>query len=483
MKRIGTSKAGSVIEKAESAILRHGMAEKGDTLVVAVSGGPDSVCLLDVLYRLKEGLGISLVIAHFNHLLRPGEDEEETCFMHTLSRQYGIPLEKEDWKEGIRQGKGSKEEQARKARYAFLEGVKTRYAARRIAVAHNLNDQAETVLMRLLRGSGPMGLSGMSPIREGVIIRPLLDVKRDEIIAYLESRDLKYMIDSSNRYPVYLRNRIRLEVIPVLERVQPGVINALTRLAGIMREDESYLDKEALSLFDGLKRQKKNGTIELDITVLNHIHPALRGRIFRHAVSAVKGDLLGIGEVHISALKDLIADADPSASASLPGGIIVRRQYDSVIFEKKGEGASSIRELIIPGPGRYDMQYPPLVIRVEECEGAGINLSGSSHLEAYLDADLITYPIKLRGVRPGDRFMPLGMDQPKKLKEFFIDRKIPRMKRPLVPILACGEEILWICGMRLDNRFRITEKTKRIMKVSLFGESAVIASNSAPVKA
>jgi len=257
MKKDGKSKAGSVIEKAQSAILRHGMIEKGDIVVVAVSGGPDSVCLLDVLYRLKDSLGISLVIAHFNHLLRSGEDEEETRFMQSLSKLYDIPLETDEWREGPQPGGGSKEEQARKARYAFLEGVRERCGARRIAVAHNLNDQAETVLMRLLRGSGPMGLSAMSPVREDIIIRPFLAVKRDEIISYLQSGGLKYMIDSSNNSNIYLRNRIRLEVIPALEKVQPSVINSLTRLAGIMRQDEAYLAKEASGLFGDLRERKE----------------------------------------------------------------------------------------------------------------------------------------------------------------------------------------------------------------------------------
>jgi len=470
MKKDGKSKAGSVIEKAQSAILRHGMIEKGDIVVVAVSGGPDSVCLLDVLYRLKDSLGISLVIAHFNHLLRSGEDEEETRFMQSLSKLYDIPLETDEWREGPQPSGGSKEEQARKARYAFLEGVRERCGARRIAVAHNLNDQAETVLMRLLRGSGPMGLSAMSPVREDIIIRPFLAVKRDEIISYLQSGGLKYMIDSSNNSNIYLRNRIRLEVIPALEKVQPSVINSLTRLAGIMRQDEAYLAKEASGLFGELKREEREGAIALDITALNSLHPALRGRVLRYAVIAVKGDLFRVGEVHIRALETLIANLSPSASVRLPDGITVRRQYDLVLFEKKGARPSVLKELVIPGPGRYHMQYPPQIINVEEFKGVSSNPSAATPHEAYLDAGLIKYPLKVRGVRPGDRFIPMGMDQPKKLKEFFIDRKVPRMERPFVPILTCRGEIVWICGMRPDNRFRITEKTMKIIRVSLSSE-------------
>ncbi len=470
MKRAGTSKERSVMDKAESAILREGMIDKGDAVVVAVSGGPDSVCLFDVLYRLKDGLEINLVIAHFNHLLRPGEDEEETRFMQSMAREYDIPLETDEWREGPQPGGGSKEEQARKARYAFLESIRKRYAARRIAVGHNLNDQAETVLMRLLRGSGPMGLSGMHPIREGIVIRPLLNIKRDEIIAYLQSVGLRYMIDSSNRSQLYLRNRIRLEVIPALNHVQPGVISALSRLAGIMREDESYLAGEALRLFKWLKKEKKDGAIELKTKDFDSIHPAIRGRLFRHAVAAVKGDLLRIGAIHIRALENLLADAGPSAYVRLPDGIIVRRQYDLIVFERKGEGPSRLTEILIPGPGRYKMQNPPRVIVVEEFEGVAFDGNRAEPSEAYLDAGLITYPLKVRAFRPGDRFIPMGMDQPKKLKEFFIDRKVPRMERPFVPILTCGGEIVWICGMRPDNRFRITEKTIKIIRVCLSSE-------------
>ncbi|RJR21807.1 MAG: tRNA lysidine(34) synthetase TilS [Desulfobacteraceae bacterium] len=455
-----------LINKAERAIQRHRMVKKGDTVIVAVSGGPDSVCLLDVLVSLSQVLEIKLVISHFNHLLRPGEDEEETRFVKWLSEKYGIPCHMEEWTEGVGHGMGSLEDQARKARYEFFERTCKKRGGATIAVGHNMNDQAETVLMRLLRGAGPQGLAGIDPVRDDHIIRPLLEIKREEILMYLKAKDLPYMIDSSNRSPLYLRNRLRLELMPALEQIQPQLVSSLARLAGIVREDEKYLSGEAAVFFKKMRKDIPGGGSIFDVGDLGPLHPSVRGRLIRHAIKFLKGDLLRIGTVHIEAIERLIAGIKPNAVLRLPEGITVRREYACLIVERCPGKPSTLPDLIINGPGRYLIENPPKEIIVEETKGPLPQGWNSSLWVAHLDAELVQFPLNLRSFRPGDRFFPLGMDRSKKLKEFFIDCKVPRSQRALVPILACGNRIAWVCGMRIDNRFRLTNRTRNILKIS-----------------
>jgi tRNA(Ile)-lysidine synthase len=199
------------IKKVKRTISRHQMLTPGDLCIVAVSGGADSVCLLDILYGLKEDLGIKLVVAHFNHGLREGEDEEETQFVQDLAFFMDLPFETEKASFLVDEAPGSVEEKARDARYAFMENVRKSLSGQKIALGHHLNDQAETILMRFLRGSGPSGLAGIPPFREKTIVRPLIEIKQDEIESYLKARDLTWIIDSSNLQTDYLRNKIRLD--------------------------------------------------------------------------------------------------------------------------------------------------------------------------------------------------------------------------------------------------------------------------------
>jgi len=230
------------MHKVRKTIDAHEMLKVGDKVVVAVSGGPDSVCLLDVLEKLAPEYKIRLIVAHFDHTLRPHEDEEETEFVRQLARQYGIEFHTAKASETIHSSKGSLEERARKQRYAFLEQVRAKTNANKIALGHQLNDQAETVILRLLRGSGMQGLAGILPVRDRVFIRPLLSVSRQEIIRYLAHRGLKWVDDSSNLSTDPLRNRIRLELIPLLQSYQPRIVEILARTADTLQLDNSFLE-------------------------------------------------------------------------------------------------------------------------------------------------------------------------------------------------------------------------------------------------
>lgn len=460
-------KAAQVLERVSGAIDAHAMIGKGETVVVALSGGPDSVCLLDVLSRLAPGLGASLVIAHYNHCLRPSEDDSESAFVQELSLAYGLPLETGRWEEGPVAGLGSREDQARKARYAFLHEVMHRRKAHKIAVAHNLNDQAETLLLRLMRGSGPQGLSAMRPAGPGFLIRPLLDVSRVEILAYLEERDLRYMVDSSNESTQYLRNKIRLRLVPLLEEIQPAAVSVLSRVASIMREDEEFLSCQADEHFERAAKRVSPASLSLSLKALLTMHPALAKRVLRKGIMAVKGDLAAVATTHLDAIMKLAEGADPSGEICLPHGIRIRREYERLCLEREEWERCEVTPLLIEGPGVYTLDFPPAQVSVEEMAFSQRAFSTPSCLEAFLDGDKIAYPIKIRAVLPGDRFVPMGMSRPKKLKDFFIDCKVPRRKRRCVPIFESAGSIVWIGGMRVDGRFKAAEGTKRLLRISL----------------
>ena len=257
------------------------MTRPGHRIIVAVSGGPDSVCLLDVLQKLHDEMGLQLVVAHFNHGLRPEADDDETRFVESVAESYGLPFFVKRADISLRAHHGSLEEAARTARYRFLEEVRERSSAQEVAVGHNLDDQAETVIMRLLRGSGPSGLGGIPPTRDGRIIRPLIEVTRKEIEAYLDCRALKYTVDSSNLDTRFLRNKIRLELMPALQSYQPNIRKILGQTAEILRQDEEWLNEEARKWVDTTGLDKGSGDYRVPIEAFNALPPPLKNRVTR----------------------------------------------------------------------------------------------------------------------------------------------------------------------------------------------------------
>jgi tRNA(Ile)-lysidine synthase len=455
------------INKVRRTILRHQMLNPGDLCIVAVSGGPDSVCLLDILNELRAVLGIKLVVAHFDHGLREGEDDAETRFVQDLASSMNLPFESEKATSLMDGASGSMEEKARDARYLFLESLREGLSAQRIALGHHLNDQAETILMRLLRGSGPSGLAGIPPVREKTIIRPLIEIKREEIESYLKARSLAYVVDSSNLRTDYLRNRIRLKLLPSLLEYQPRLIEHLGRLADILRNEDTYMEGRAE---DWVEREADLGaTGEVSIPVSSFLslpHPT-RNRVIRQILRKVGKGLRRIDSHHIESVAEVGKSKNPHSSLNLPNGLMVKRSYDRMIFRIVGEQESKGFHYLLDGTGTFYIEEIGKTIGLVELESnADLSMDGDEG-NAYLDAEKLQFPLILRNFRPGDRFVPLGMTGHKKIKDFFIDHKIPIESRPLVPLLVSGDKPVWICGYRIDDRYKVTPKTKRVLAVSL----------------
>jgi tRNA(Ile)-lysidine synthase len=465
--RFAMYSANKTLQKVRTTISRYEMIQPRDLVVVGVSGGPDSVCLLHILQRLKKELGAALLVAHFDHGLRPGEDDAETRFVSSLAESMNLPFETEKAKSSLRQKTGSVEEAARNARYFFLEKVRVKHRAQKIALGHNLNDQAETIIMRLLRGSGPSGLTGIPPCRDGTIIRPLIEMERLEIDRYLKAGKLAHVTDSSNLKADYLRNKIRLELMPLLERHQPQLTHLLGQTADILREEGAYLERIGEAWLSEEGELEPDNSFRIPISSFLKLSIALRRRVIRQLIGKVKQDLRRITWGHVESIQKLAQGEKPQASVHLPGGVNVKRTYDHLIF-CAGQGPKPRPFCYtLRGPGVYRIKEIGRRISIAEVKnrkGLGI---GESPNTAFLDADKVRYPLRVGNFSPGDRFVPLGMKGHKKIKDFFVDRKVPAAERYTTPIVFSEDTPVWICGYRMDERFKVTLETKKILKITL----------------
>jgi tRNA(Ile)-lysidine synthase len=455
-------------EKSVLATIReYDMIRSGDTVIVAVSGGPDSVCLLQILLRLRENLKINVMMAHLDHGLRPGEDEREAEFVETLAKELGITYACERSTQ-LANARGScLEEKAREIRYGFFEGVLNTFKAQRIALGHNKNDQAETVIMNMLRGSGSAGLSGMPPIRDKRYIRPLIGITREEILSYIREKGLVYMTDSSNLDKQYLRNRIRLELMPILLTYQPKLIDHLEVLAFLCREEDFFMDREAERWLQEMVRLTSGQSFDISIEALKGIPVALQYRVIRAAIQRVKGNLRRINFGHIRTIIDLMKNPRAQLRTDLPEHLVVKKVYTKLRFCVGEEMYSAAFSYPIASPGRYYIDSIKSTITCEEISRADFSGRSPSDWQCFLDLETLRWPFIIRNYMPGDRFMPLGLRGFKKLKDLFIDKKIAHEQRKSIPILESNGDIAWVGGIRIDHRYRVREDTKRILRCKI----------------
>jgi tRNA(Ile)-lysidine synthase len=416
---------------------------------------------------MQDDFSIGLVAAHFDHGLRPQEDEAETEFVRRLARSMDLPFECAKWVTSANRKGASLEERARDARYAFLEDIRIKHRARKIALGHTLDDQAETVLMRLLRGTGPSGLAGIPPMRNNTFIRPLLDLKKEDILSYLSLRKLSHVLDSSNLQTEFLRNKIRLEWMPRLLKMQPRLLEHLGHLARVLREENRYMDHQAEAWVDQAMAMPSEKEIAIPVPPFLALPVALRNRVIRCILGKVKKDLRGLDQGHIQAVYDLAASEKPQGRLSLPRGLMVERAYDTLLVTRMPPGENTTFHYVLEGPGKTCIPEIGRSITISLLQEKPGDITDASPETAYLDGDKIHFPLILRNFEPGDRFVPLGMQGHRKVKDFFIDLKIPSGDRAATPILFHEKRPVWICGLRIDDRFKVTPGTKRILKATL----------------
>ena len=453
----------SLPRRVEQILRDHGLSH-GDTIIVALSGGADSCALLDILADLKD-LSLRLIVAHLNHSLRGAESDTDEEFCRDRAHHYGLPFESRriDVGEIARTEGTNLEDAGRQARHRFLEGIRKQYHAAAIALAHHADDQAETVLMRLLRGSGTTGLSGMS-FRNGTRIRPLLDSTRLEIETYLAERQLCHREDLSNNDVTFLRNRIRHELLPLLETYNPSIRTTLTTTASLLSDDDAVLGDLAAELASRACRFTAE-SVTCDLAIVLHEPAALQRRLFRHALEQLHGNLKHFGFRHVQAIEQLIHSPRPNASLDLPVGTHARRSYDRLYLERlpaEPLGLIHGEVMTIAAPGVYQFPW-----------GGNLTLSLQSDLPdtanftsdtAWFDLERVPFPWHARTFRDGDRMTPLGMTGSKKVKDIFIDAKVPRSQRAKIPLIFSTSNLIWVCGLRTSCHSRINTPSSGIIK-------------------
>lgn len=445
-------------------IKKYKMLNSGDKVLIGVSGGPDSICLLHLLWRVKDELNIEIAVAHLDHMFRGYEAQQDAIFVKRLCEEMDVEFftERIDVPKYIENTGYSPEDAARRIRYKFFEKVKSNIGATKIALGHNRNDHEETVLMNILRGSGLEGLIGIEPVR-GCYIRPILEFSRDEIEQYITEQEIGYRIDRTNLTSEYFRNKLRLELIPLIKNEYcPHFGSSLRRLSEIAKTDISFIENEVEKVWKDVVTQENNKII-FDLNKFLPLHEAIKRRIVRKAVELLSDDLKDFEYKHTLMVVDFIKNAASGSNLDLPKNLIGEKRYNKFALVKGPHRPSVNYCYDLSVPGKVYINEVGLTIE------AALKIRDSNYqikadpLIAQLDYDKIIGNLVIRNRKPGDRFFPLGFAHEKKLKDFFSDEKIPKEKRDQIPLVINNNQIVWIAGMRIDDRFKITDHTKNIL--------------------
>lgn len=458
-----------LVWKLEKAIEQDKLFEPGDRIVVAVSGGPDSTALLQLLFLLSGKWGWTLTAAHANHGFRPEESEREAEFIRNFAEERNIPFayEKLDVPAYLRNRGGNPQDAARELRYRFLLRAAAERGAGRIALAHHADDQAETVLMRLLRGTGISGLSGIPAVRTEQnlkLVRPMLRMNKNEILEDLERHGVGYCTDSSNLSMKYTRNKIRLEALPYLSRFNPSIVEALNRLGELASADDDYLEQEAACAVERIAVPIADGYRFGRLAFLE-LHPALQRRFVKLILNYLSPvtdsqDFTAVERVRGS----LRHSAKPNAELPVAGTVRLIREYDDILLVRSTRDPEQAPYAYTLDGMAGELWIPEASCRLEyRTVGSGEAGLGSPHL-ALFDAEALRFPLTVRNRRDGDRMRVDGLNGSKKAKDIFIDEKVPAALRERMPILTDAEGmLLWIPGVRRSGLAKVADTTRHVL--------------------
>lgn len=444
----------------------------GKKLVIAVSGGPDSVCLLHILYGLVPSPEQYLHVAHLDHQLRGEESRLDAAYVAALAGGMGLActIEQADVRSYQTRFKLSLEEAARQVRYQFLSGVAGQEGTPFIVTGHTRNDQIETILLHLIRGSGTRGLIGLKPLTPRTIddnrvtlVRPMLAVSRQQTLDYCRQHGLRPRVDSTNLSLSPLRNRVRMQLVPLLESYNPSVAEALLRVSTLAADEMEYMSDQVCLAYSVVVR-RRGEALELDRSGMNSLHKAVKRHLLRYCIREAAGDLKDIEDSHIEAMLALL-DKPAGRHIDLPYALVFVSGYDSFWLG---------REEAIPCPYPVlDAEYVlslPGVTRIPgwEVRAQIIQYAGACHvpgISACFDPDRVGQQLSVRAWRSGDRFQPLGMDREKKVGRFMLDARVPRRWRSRIPLVLSGGRIIWLVGYRIDERFKVTHPAAAVLNL------------------
>lgn len=460
-------------DKVFHTVGKYGLIEKDDNIILGLSGGPDSMALLHILMWIKDKISFKLIIAHVNHGVRGDEALKDEIFVKGVAQELFLPYFsiKVDMI-GLAQREGiSPEEAGRKLRYGFFREIIKKEGRGKIAVAHNKKDQAETLIMRIMRGTGIDGLKGMD-FQTDDIIRPILDIDRWEIENYIREKDIDTVLDKTNLETVYTRNRVRLELIPYIEEnFNPNIIDTLFRLSENASLDSKFLQEYTEDRYNDIIKKTDKNSIYLIEDRFRNQDIAIKRRIIRKAILELTSSLQGIEDVHISNIIELFKRKETGKMINLPNCVVAKVVYENLVIEKleykEIQANSKKKSSYSLKIGNNIIDEYGIDIELEEINKNLIDFKNKSKNIRYFDYSKIVGSLSIRSRQNGDRFNPFGMRGSKKLKDYFIDEKIPRDLRDQIPLLIDEKNILWVIGYRTSEISKLDTSTKKVLKVHI----------------
>lgn len=472
-----------VFDSVAGYIAKHELLKKGERVVVGVSGGADSLCLLDCLTRW----GAKPVVAHLDHQLRP-ESGADAAYVRQVADNYGQPFELHQASLSSNDS-GSLEERARLERYTFLADVADKHGIETLAVGHTYDDQIETILMHFLRGAGPSGLRGMLPETAmddwvGIpgsqslkIIRPLLNIRHERALAYCAQAELEPRFDRTNLDQTFFRNRIRHQLLPLLEEYNPRIRPVLYRLGEIMRAEVELARDQIDHWWGEVVTDLLDGGLVLRGKPYSKLQLSIQRGLARRAVHALRPELRDVGFDHVEQIVQFILDPSRTASKSVIGDLMLCDYGEDVVLAFSGslppvpDYPQLIGDLILdcPSSGVVELAYgwALSIAEQESSEEIGLFDKGGDGWDVYIDHKCSSAPLVIRGRQPGDRIQPLGMQGSVKVSDLMINQKIPRLARQYWPLLVSGDDVLWVPGLHFAHAYRITESTGKVLHLSV----------------
>jgi tRNA(Ile)-lysidine synthase len=458
-------RGGDLEGKARSTIQRLSMLNGGERVVVSVSGGPDSVALLLFLADIADEMDLSLAVFHLDHMFRGEESRQDAAFVRELADRLGLPAEviAIDVHAESEGSHRSPQDAARFVRLERLFDYADRLGANRVAVGHTADDQVETFLMRMVQGAGLTGLAGIGA-ESGMVIRPLIEVWRHEIEQYLRERGVTARIDSSNLDVGYLRNRVRHNLVPyIVSEFGEATREVILRQVELLARDREMFQQMARRATDEVARFD-DGRFRIDREGLKSLDPSLRYGVIREAWMRLMPGEPMLSSRHIADVMDRIVDGSSGAGIDLPHGMVAEREYGEVIIGCREPGGVILQRQALDVPG----QARPgggVLIEASRVERGDVVFDEEANTE-YVRPDL-KLPLEVRGPTPGDRFQPIGLPYQRKLKDYFIDVKLPRRERPVVPLVLEDCQVVWVAGHRLDDRYKLRPGDKEAIMLRL----------------
>ncbi len=446
----------TIISKVRKTIEDNNLIEKNDIIIIGASGGPDSQFLVYALNALRKDLDFEIILAHLNHLHRKEAIDDENLVRETAEK-IGLKFiaKRASMDAYAKKLKISPEDAGRRLRYQFFREIK----GSKIAVAHNFDDQAETVLMRVIRGTGIEGLRAMT-YKNKDIIRPILDIRKKDLLRYLDEEKIPYHIDITNQQTDYTRNKLRLDLIPQLEKINPNFKQALVNLSHLAFEETKLNDTYINEIYHEYVQKSQDGSLIFDKARLEKVDRAVASRLIRRAILEIKGDLKDISKENMDTFLNLLTL--PNGKSIIKDDLIFTKSYKHYRLGKicEKEPMDRIAYLSLG----EEISFDGLIFRASKAET--YKKKKPKNVE-YFDGAKLSFPIKIRYRKNGDSFKPLGMNTSKKIKDFFIDQKVDRYKRDKIPMLLAKDDIIWVVGLRSSEDYKVDPSTRKIIKIEV----------------